>query len=206
MTAKGGKTEGELPVKAFPSLAAWETWLKAQSPTSKGLWLKLAKKSARTASVSRQGAIDGALCHGWIDGQLDKFDADWWLVRFTPRKPNSKWSEKNRDRALVLVKDGRMSPAGLRAIEQAKVDGRWAAAYAPQSSATVPDDLDAALAKNNKAKSFFATLDSTNRYAILHRVHTAKKAETRARRIETFVAMLGRGETIYPRRGDPKPK
>lgn len=203
MTAK---PERDLPVKAFASLQAWQTWLEAQPATSGGVWLKLAKKSAKAASVSRQEAIDGALCHGWIDGQLDKFDADWWLVRFTPRKPNSKWSEKNRDRALALVKEGHVTASGLREIERAKADGRWDAAYAPQSTVTIPDDLDVALAQNKKAKSFFATLDSTNRYAILHRVQTAKKAETRARRVETFVAMLSRGETIYPRKGAAKSK
>lgn len=194
------KSSRDLPVKAFASLQAWEAWLKAQPKTSRGLWLKLAKKSAKAASVSRQEAIDGALCHGWIDGQLDKFDEDWWLIRFTPRKPNGKWSEKNRDRALALMKEGRMTAAGLHHIEQAKADGRWDAAYASQSTVTIPEDLDAALAQNKKAKSFFATLDGVNRYSILHRVHTAKKAETRARRIETFVLMLSRGETIHPRK------
>jgi uncharacterized protein YdeI (YjbR/CyaY-like superfamily) len=206
MTARQAKPERDLPVKAFASLQAWETWLKAQPATSGGVWLKLAKKSAKAASVSRQEAIDGALCHGWIDGQLDKFDADWWLVRFTPRKSGSKWSEKNRDRALVLMKEGRLTAAGLHEIERAKADGRWDAAYAPQSTAAIPDDLDAALAKNQKARVFFATLDGANRYAILHRVNTAKKAETRARRVETFVAMLSRGETIHPRKGAAKQK
>lgn len=200
------KLSRDLPVKAFASLEAWESWLKAQSATSGGVWLKLAKKSANALSVSRQEAIDGALCHGWIDGQLDKFDEDWWLIRFTPRKPGSKWSEKNRDRALVLMKEERMTAAGLRHIEQAKLDGRWDAAYASQSKATIPEDLDAALAQDKKAGSFFATLDSKNRYAILYRVHTAKKADARARRIETFVAMLSRGETIYPRKATLKAK
>lgn len=190
----------DLPVLAFKSVQAWEDWLAAQPAGSPGVWLKLAKKSAGVPSISRQEAIDGALCHGWIDGQLDKFDADWWLVRFTPRKPNGKWSEKNRDRALALMKLKRIKPAGLREIEQARADGRWDQAYAPQSAATIPDDLDAALAKDKKAKAFFATLDSANRYAILYRVTTAKKPETRARRVETFVAMLSRGETIHPRK------
>lgn len=200
------KPSHDLPVKAFASLQVWEAWLKAQPENCRGVWLKLAKKSAKTASVSRQEAVDGALCHGWIDGQLDKFDENWWLIRFTPRKPNGKWSEKNRDRALALIKEGRMTAAGLRHIEQAKRDGRWDAAYAPQRTATVPDDLAAALAQDKKARGFFAALDSVNRYAILYRVHTAKKAETRVRRIETFVAMLRRGETIHPRKAAPKPK
>lgn len=195
MTAK---VKRDLPIVAFKSLQAWETWLAAQPAESSGVWLKLAKKSAKAASVSRQEAIDGALCHGWIDGQLDKFDDDWWLVRFTPRKPNSKWSEKNRDRASELLKLKRMSAAGLREIQQAKADGRWGQAYAPQSTAAIPDDLNAALKKNKKAMSFFATLDGANRYSIVYRVHTAKKPETRARRIETFIDMLSRGETIHP--------
>lgn len=192
---------GELPVLAFKTLRAWETWLAAQPATSPGVWLKLAKASAGTASVSRQQAIDGALCHGWIDGQLDAFDADWWLIRFTPRKSNSRWSEKNRDRALQLIAQGAMRPAGQQQIERAKADGRWEQAYAPASKASVPDDLAAALAKNKKAKAFFEGLDGTNRYAVLYRVHTAKKPETRAQRIATFVVMLGRGETIHPRKG-----
>lgn len=200
------KPARDLPTKAFASLQAWEAWLKAQPATSRGVWLKLAKKSANATSVSRQEAIDGALCHGWIDGQLDKFDDDWWLIRFTPRKSGGKWSEKNRDRALALIKEGRMTAAGLHHIEQAKSDGRWDAAYASQSTVTIPEDLDAALAQDKKAKSFFATLDGANRYAILYRVHTAKKAETRARRIETFVAMLSRGETIHPRKAAAKTK
>lgn len=190
----------DLPVLAFKSLQAWEDWLAAQPAGSPGVWLKLAKKSAGVPSVSRQEAIDGALCHGWIDGQLDKFDADWWLVRFTPRKPNGKWSQKNRARALELMRLKRIKPAGLREIEQSQADGRWDQAYASQSAAGIPDDFDAALAKNKKARAFFATLDSANRYSILYRVTTAKKPETRARRIETFVTMLSRGETIHPRK------
>lgn len=202
MTA--AKAKRNVPVLAFKSLQAWEAWLAAQSAGSSGVWLKLAKKSAKTASVSRQEAIDGALCYGWIDGQLDKFDDDWWLVRFTPRKQNSKWSEKNRDRASELLKLKRISAAGLLEIQQAKADGRWGQAYAPQSTAAIPDDLNDALKKNRKAMNFFATLDSANRYSIVYRVHTAKKPETRARRIETFVDMLSRGETIHPRKTKKK--
>ena len=192
------KAKRDLLVIAFKSQQAWDAWLTSQPTQSKGLWLKLAKKSSGVASVSRQEAIDTALCHGWIDGQLDSFDDDYWLIRFTPRQSTSKWSEKNRARALQLVELKRMRPAGLNEIERAKKDGRWEAAYAPQSTAQVPDDLRAALAKNKKAKSFFETLDSTNRYAILHRIHNAKKAETRTARIEKFVAMLIEGKTIYP--------
>ena len=188
----------DLPVLAFKSQQAWDAWLTSQPVGSKGLWLKLGKKSSGVASVSKQEAIDTALCHGWIDGQLDSFDDKYWLVHFTPRQSASKWSEKNRVRALQLVELKRMQPAGLNEIERAKQDGRWKAAYAPQSTAQVPDDLHAALAKNKKAKSFFETLDSTNRYAILHRIHNARKAETRTARIEKFVTMLIEGKTIYP--------
>jgi uncharacterized protein YdeI (YjbR/CyaY-like superfamily) len=193
-----GKASRDLPVNAFKSQQAWDAWLTSQPAQSKGLWLKLAKKSSGVTSVSKQEAVDTALCHGWIDGQLDSFDDKYWLIRFTPRQPKSIWSEKNRARALELIELGRMRPAGLNEIERAKKDGRWSAAYAPQSTAQVPDDLRAALAKNRRAKSFFETLDSRNRYAILHRIHNAKKTETRIARIEKFVTMLAEGKTIYP--------
>jgi len=193
----------DLPVLAFKSQQAWDAWLASQPALSKGLWLKLAKKSSGIDSVSKADALDTALCHGWIDGQLDRFDDDFWLIRYTPRQPTSKWSEKNRTRALQLVELNRMRPIGLDEIERAKKDGRWEAAYAPQSSIGVPDDLRAALAKNKKAKSFFEALDSHNRYAILYRLHDAKKAETRAARLEKFVAMLAEGKTIHPRKTRP---
>jgi uncharacterized protein YdeI (YjbR/CyaY-like superfamily) len=193
----------DLPVQAFPTQQAWEAWLEAQPANAEGLWLKLAKKSAGVPSVSRQAAIDSALCYGWIDGQLDKFDADWWLIRFTPRKPSSNWSEKNKNRALELIKAGRMHEAGKRQVGLAKKDGRWGAAYASQSKATVPRDLEDALSQNKKAQKFFVTLDSRNRYAILYRVQTAKTPELRARRVEAFIAMLERGETIHPRKSKP---
>jgi len=192
------KAKRDLPVVAFKSQRAWDSWLTSQPADSNGLWLKLAKKSSGIASVSKPEAVDTALCHGWIDGQLDSFDDDYWLIRFTPRQSTSKWSEKNRTRALELVKLRRMKPAGSNEIERAKKDGRWDAAYAPQSTAQVPEDLRAALARNKEAGSFFETLDSTNRYAILYRIHSAKKAETRVARIEKFVTMLIEGKTIYP--------
>jgi uncharacterized protein YdeI (YjbR/CyaY-like superfamily) len=187
-----------LPIMAFASAVEWEAWLAQQPRTSKGLWLKLAKKESGLPSVSRSEAIEGALCHSWIDGQLEKFDEHHWLVRFTPRKLKSKWSEVNRDKALKLIEQGRMSPAGRSEVEQAKADGRWDAAYAPQSKAAVPDDLQRALDGSPDAQQLFDKLDGTNRYAILHRIHDAKKAETRGRRIEKYVTMLGRGETLYP--------
>src|ERR1700716_4741046 len=171
-----GKAKRDLPIIAFKSQQAWDAWLTSQPAQSNGLWLKLAKKSSGIASVSKPEAIDTALCHGWIDGQLDSFDDAYWLIRFTPRQSTSKWSEKNRARALQLVELGRMRPGGLKEIERARMDGRWNGAYASQSTAQVPDDLRAALEKNGKAKRFFDTLDSKNRYAILYRIHTAKKA------------------------------
>jgi uncharacterized protein YdeI (YjbR/CyaY-like superfamily) len=192
------KAPRDLPVIAFSSQQAFDVWLGSQPGDCRGLWLKVAKKSSGIASISRAEAVDSALCHGWIDGQLDSFDGDYWLIRFTPRQSTSKWSEINRARAQALVVLGRMRSAGLKEIERAKKDGRWDAAYAAQSTAQVPDDLARALAKSKKAKAFFETLDSKNRFAILYRVHGAKKPETRAARIEKFVAMLVEGETLYP--------
>lgn len=200
------RAKRDLPIIAFKSQQAWDAWLASQPAHSKGLWLKLAKKSSGIVSVSKQEAVDTALCHGWIDGQLDSFDGSHWLIRFTPRQSTSKWSEKNRVRALQLVELKRMRPAGLSEIERAKKDGRWNAAYAPQSTAQVPDDLRAALATNKEAKSFFETLDRTNRYAILYRIHDAKKPETRMARIEKYVTMLTEGRTIYPQKPRPLKK
>ena len=194
----------DLPVLAFKSQSAWDEWLASRPATAKGLWLKLAKKSSGVASVSKAEAIDTALCHGWIHGQLDSFDDDFWLIRFTPRQSTSKWSEKNRSRALELIAQKLMRPAGLREIDRAKKDGRWDAAYAPQSTAEVPNDLRAALAVNRKAGRFFEQLDGANRYSILYRIHTAKKPETRAARIATFVAMLAQDKTIHPQKVKPK--
>jgi uncharacterized protein YdeI (YjbR/CyaY-like superfamily) len=194
------KTKRDLPIIAFKSQQAWNTWLAAQGASSEGLWLKLAKKSSGIASLSKSEAVDTALCHGWIDGQLDSFDDKYALVRFTPRRQASKWSERNRTRALQLIELDCMLPAGMKEIERAQKDGRWAAAYAPQSTAEVPDDLKAALARNKKASKFFEALDRANRYAILYRVHNAKKPETRAARIEKFVTMLAAGETIHPKK------
>jgi uncharacterized protein YdeI (YjbR/CyaY-like superfamily) len=192
------KAESKLPVMAFETLESWEAWLDAAPRSSEGIWLKLAKQMSGIASVSKQEGIEGALCHGWIDGQLQKLDQNFWLIRFTPRRAKSKWSEINRKRAIELIESGRMKPSGLAEVDKARADGRWDAAYAPQSSALVPDDLQAALNENAEAKRRFDMLDSQNRYAILHRVNDAKKAETRASRIAKYVAMLSRGQLIYP--------
>ena len=186
-----------LPIRAFADAAAWEAWLADQPRTSPGVWLKLAKASAGAASVSKAEAIDGALCHGWIDGQLNRYDDDWWLIRFTPRKARSKWSENNRTRATELLAEKRVAKAGLAESEAAKADGRWDAAYASASTIAVPDDLAAALDAEPEARAFFDTLTGANRYAILYRVHEAKKPATRAARIARFVAMCARGETVH---------
>lgn len=188
---------GGLPILAFADLAAWETWLGGQPRSASGLWLKLAKAGNDTSSLTKAEAIDGALCHGWIDGQIDKLDEAWFLTRFTPRTARSKWSEKNRKRAEQLLTDKRVSPAGRGAIDAAKADGRWDAAYAPASTATEPADLSAALDADPRARAFFDTLTGANRYAILYRVADAKKPETRSSRIAKFVAMCAAGDTIH---------
>ncbi len=187
-----------LPVVSFESTDAWDAWLTAHAADSPGLWLKIAKKGSAGRSISYSDALDVALCHGWIDGQKGRLDDEYWLQRFTPRKPGSKWSKINTERAAALIASGRMRPAGLREVERAQGDGRWEQAYESQSRVTVPEDLARALAANQRARAFFATLDSTNRYAILYRIGTAKRPETRAKRIDAFVAMLSEHKKIYP--------
>ena len=187
-----------LPVMTFESTDAWDTWLAAHHADSPGLWLKIAKKGAAGRTVSYSDALDVALCHGWIDGQKGRHDDEYWLQRFTPRKPGSNWSKINTERAAALIASGRMRPAGLREVERAQADGRWEQAYESQSRVTVPEDLARALAANERARAFFATLDSANRYAILYRIGTAKKPETRAKRIDTFVTMLSEHKKIHP--------
>lgn len=187
----------DLPVLSFESEAAFETWLEKHHETSKGIWLKLAKKGSGIPSISRAEALDVALCFGWIDGQTASLDDTHWLQRYTPRRPKSKWSQINCEKAKALIAQGRMRPAGLREVERAQQDGRWEQAYASPKNMTVPEDLQRKLDENPRAKAFFAALDSRNRYAILYRIHDAKKPETRARRVEKFIAMLQRGEKIY---------
>jgi uncharacterized protein YdeI (YjbR/CyaY-like superfamily) len=188
----------DLPIVSFASREAWDAWLADQHGTSSGAWLKIAKKGSGFDTVSRAEAVEVALCYGWIDGQARSLDADHWLQRFTPRTPRSRWSKINRDKAVELIRSGDMKPAGLREVERAKADARWDAAYDAPSTATVPDDLRRALEADDAARDFFATLDSANRYAILYRIQEAKKPETRARRIEKFVAMLGERKKLYP--------
>jgi uncharacterized protein YdeI (YjbR/CyaY-like superfamily) len=191
------ETKAGLPILGFQGRAALEAWLEEEGRSSQGIWLRLAKKESGLASVSKTEAIDAALCFGWIDGQLDKYDDRSWLMRMTPRRPRGKWSERNKIRALELIAEGRMRPQGLAEVAAAKADGRWDAAYAPQSSIDVPPDLQTALDASPKAAAFFATLKGANRYAILYRIGDAKKPETRAARIAKFVAMLERGETLH---------
>ena len=188
----------ELPIVPFASREAWEAWLEEEHPSSEGLWLKIAKKGSGIESVTFVEALDVALCYGWIDSQRNGLDGRFCLQRFTPRKPRSKWSQVNREKVARLIEAGRMRPAGLREVERAKAAGRWEAAYEPQSAATVPDDLRLELERDEGAREFFETLNSTNRYAILHRIQDAKKPETRARRIARYVAMLAEGKKLYP--------
>ena len=188
----------DLPILAFATHGAWEAWLDEHHAASEGLWLKIAKKGSGIETVSYPEALEVALCYGWIDGQKASFDDRYWLQRFTPRRSRSKWSKVNRQKATELIERGAMKPAGLREVERAKADGRWDAAYDAQSTVTVPDDLRRELEKNDAAREFFQTLNSANRYAILYQIGDAKKPETRARRIEKFVAMLAERKKLYP--------
>ena len=188
----------ELPIVPFASREAWEAWLEEEHATSEGLWLKIAKKGSGIESVTFVEALDVALCYGWIDSQRNGFDGRFYLQRFTPRKPRSKWSQVNRGKVAKLIEAGRMQPAGLREVERARADGRWDTAYEPQSAATMPEDLRRELERDEGTREFFETLDSTNRYAILYRIQDAKKPETRARRIAQYVEMLAEGKKLYP--------
>jgi uncharacterized protein YdeI (YjbR/CyaY-like superfamily) len=187
----------ELPMIAFADADAWEAWLEVEHARADGAWLKIAKRGAGVATVTHAEALDVAICFGWIDGTRRALDETYFLQRFTPRRRGSRWSQINTEKAQALIAAGRMRPAGLAEVQAAKADGRWDAAYAGQRTATVPDDLQAALDANPAAAAFFATLTSQNRYAILYRVQDAKRPATRARRIAQFVAMLARGETLH---------
>ncbi|MBS2965570.1 YdeI/OmpD-associated family protein [Actinocrinis puniceicyclus] len=189
----------ERVILSFASAPLWAAWLaEHHAHTPDGLWLKIARRESGIPSVTYAEALDEALCFGWIDGQKNKLDERWWLQRFTPRRARSRWSKVNTEKALALIAAGRMQPAGLREVEAAKADGRWERAYDGQSAAQVPPDLQAALEANPRAAQFFATLTGANRYAVLYRIHDAKRPQTRADRIAKFIAMLERGETIHP--------
>ena len=188
----------DLPTIYFESAEAWTNWLHQNHQTPDGLWLKLAKKGSGLPTVTYAEALEVALCYGWIDGQKKSFDDTYWLQKFTPRRPKSIWSKINRQKAEALIAARKMQPAGLLEVERAKEDGRWQVAYDSQSKASVPDDLQAALDTNPAANAFFQTLNSRNRYAILHRIQTAKRPATRTKRIQQFIEMLERNELLYP--------
>lgn len=187
----------ELPIIPFENPQTWAEWLEAQHATSAGIWLKLAKASSGIASVTYPEALEVALCYGWIDGQKKTFDERFWIQKFTPRRAKSIWSKINCAKAEVLIANGAMKPSGLREVEAAKRDGRWEAAYDSQSKSSIPADFQAALDQNPAAQAFFATLNSSNRYAFLFRIQTAKKAETRTERIRKFIEMLALGEKLH---------
>jgi uncharacterized protein YdeI (YjbR/CyaY-like superfamily) len=186
------------PVVSFADATAWEAWLESEHARSNGVELKIARKGAAATTVTAAEALEIALCFGWIDGRAKRLDDTYFLQRYTPRRARSIWSQVNREKVQALIDAGRMRPAGLAEIERAKADGRWDAAYAPQSRAEVPPDLQAVLDADERAATAFAGLSSANRYAILHRLMTAKRPETRAKRLATFVEMLREGRTFYP--------
>jgi len=189
--------KSELPILLFASQSKWADWLAKQHDKSAGVWLKLAKKDSGIPSVTYAEALDIALCYGWIDGQRNGFDEKYFLQKFTPRRPKSIWSKINVEKVERLIASGQMKPAGLKAIEAAKADGRWEQAYASQKNISVPEDFQSALNKNKKAKAFFETLNIANRYSFLFRIETAKKAETRAKRIQQFVEILEKNEKFH---------
>jgi len=202
--------EKDLPLLTFADVAALEQWLEAQGASAPGAWLRFAKLGAPEATISKSDAIDCALAYGWVDGQLGRVDDHYFKTRFTPRRPRSVWSQVNRERVERLEQAGRMRPRGHAQVDQAKADGRWAAAYPRQSEAQADADLHAALDAEPAARVLFDALDSANRFAVLYRIQQAKTPEKRAAKIAELVAMLGRGETIHPRRamrtGKPGPR
>jgi uncharacterized protein YdeI (YjbR/CyaY-like superfamily) len=191
----------DLPELIVADGAAWRGWLGEHHDDPAGVWLVLAKKGTTDpTSLTYASALDEALCHGWIDGQTSTRNETTFRRRFTPRRARSPWSKRNVDTVQRLLAEGRMHAAGVAAVEAAKVDGRWDAAYAGQASMEVPSDLGDALAAEPRARAMFEILSSQNRYSVLYRLESAKRADTRARRIDKFVAMLSRGETIHPQR------
>lgn len=186
------------PIKSFKDRKAWAAWLAKNHAASTGIWLRLVKGAAETKSLTYAQAVEAALCQGWIDGQKKAGDGQHWLQRFTPRSARSIWSKINREKALALIESGAMQPAGLAQVERARTDGRWERAYDSARGSAIPADLQAALDACPKAGRFFAGLDAANRYAILWRLQTAKKPQTRAARMDKFIAMLARGEKLHP--------
>jgi uncharacterized protein YdeI (YjbR/CyaY-like superfamily) len=196
-TRIAGSGRLEEPTRAFKDAHAWEVWLAKNHTAADGIWMRMAKKASGIKSITYPEAVEVALCYGWIDGLKRPETPTTWLQRFTPRRRRSIWSEINRNKALGLIAAGRMMPAGLEEVERAKRDGRWDAAYASPKSATMPLDFEKELNRHPKAKAFFKTLSRTNSYAIMWRIQTAKKPETRARRIATYIEMLEKGNTIH---------
>lgn len=195
------------PIRRFANRAAWAVWLEKNHRNRQGLWLRLAKKGSGVRSVTYAEALEVALCYGWIDGQKRGESEQAWLQRFLPRSAKSIWSKINRDKANALIASGRMKAAGLEAVEAAKKGGQWDAAYDSPKAAHVPEDFQTALDASPRAREFFQSLDSANRYAVLFRIQTVKKAETRSRKIREFVEMLERNESIHePRKARRKPK
>jgi uncharacterized protein YdeI (YjbR/CyaY-like superfamily) len=190
-------SKSELPILECRSQVEWGDWLEQNHGQAPGVWLMFAKKGSGATTVTYAEAVEEALCYGWIDGQAARHDESYYLQRFTPRRRRSNWSQLNCRRAERLIAQKRMKPAGLAQVKAAKDEGRWEAAYAPPSTAKVPEDLQRALDENREAKAFFGTLNAANRYAILYRVHDAKRPETRARRIAEFVAMLAEHRTLH---------
>ncbi len=203
--SRGAAPPAELPVLLFDDAAAWAGWLDAHHASAPGVWLRLATQGGGLRSPTYAEALDAALCYGWIDSQKRRYDEASWVQKFSPRGAKSIWSKINRDKVDALVAAGRMRPAGLRAVEQAKADGRWAAAYDSPRNAAVPDDLRAALDAAPAAAAAFAALDGANRYAVLFRVQAAKAPATSAAKIAALVAMLARGDTIHARRAPRAP-
>jgi len=187
----------DLPVLLFNSQKDWHTWLQDNHDQPRGVWLKHAKKASEKTSITYAEALEEALCYGWIDSQKQAYDQNYFLQKFTPRGPKSVWSKVNVAKAEALIKSGKMQPAGLAAIDVAKQDGRWDAAYDSPSNSQIPEDFQAALDKNPKAKQFFETLNKANIYGFTWRIQTAKKPETRKARIEKFIDMLNRGEKLH---------
>jgi uncharacterized protein YdeI (YjbR/CyaY-like superfamily) len=196
-------SHAEPPELIVANARAWRSWLARNHSASTGVWLVLAKKdTAEPTSLSYDEALDEALCNGWIDGQVRRRDAGTYLQRFTPRRPRSRWSKRNVGIVERLIADGRIRPGGLAQVEQARTDGRWEGAYAGQAQVEVPIDLRAALDAEPAASATFEKLTSQNRYAVIYRVESLRRADSRARRIEQYVAMLARGETLHPQRRD----
>ncbi len=191
------KDPNEQPILSFETAKDWDAWLTKHHASSKGVYIRVGKKDSGIRSITCPEALEVALCHGWIDAIRKGHDTNTFLQRYCPRGPRSIWSEINKKSVQALIKAKLMHPAGLAAVAQAKKNGQWDKAYAPASTITVPPDLEAALKKNKKAREFFATLKGSNRYAFLHRLHTAKKEETRAKRLAQFIGMMERGETFH---------